>query len=57
MLEAYKDFDPSLVALISKAEPETFNASELLDLDVLPAWVLERLALLGDAAHPFFPGK
>jgi hypothetical protein len=57
LLEVYRDFDPSLVALLNKAEAESLKVWELLDMDVLPTWVEGRLALLGDAAHPFLPRK
>jgi 2-polyprenyl-6-methoxyphenol hydroxylase-like FAD-dependent oxidoreductase len=51
----YKSFDPALVALLAKAEGGSLKVWELLDMDVLPGWVNDRLALLGDAAHPFLP--
>jgi len=53
----YKNFDASLLALLNKAEAETLKVWELLDMDVLSTWVEGRLALLGDAAHPFLPRK
>jgi 2-polyprenyl-6-methoxyphenol hydroxylase-like FAD-dependent oxidoreductase len=55
MLEVYKDFDPAVLALLKKADAETLKVWKLLDMDILPTWVNERLALLGDAAHPFLP--
>jgi len=55
MLQVYKDFDPAVLALLKKADAETLKVWKLLDMDVLPTWVNERLALLGDAAHPFLP--
>lgn len=55
MLEVFKGFDPAVLALLKKADAETLKIWELLDMDVLPTWVNERLALLGDAAHPFTP--
>jgi 2-polyprenyl-6-methoxyphenol hydroxylase-like FAD-dependent oxidoreductase len=57
LLEMYKNFDPSLIALLDKAEAKSLKAWELLDMDVLSSWVNDRLALLGDAAHPFLPRK
>jgi 2-polyprenyl-6-methoxyphenol hydroxylase-like FAD-dependent oxidoreductase len=45
------------VALLDKAEAKSLKAWELLDMDVLSTWVNDRLALLGDAAHPFLPRK
>ncbi|KAL1870818.1 hypothetical protein VTK73DRAFT_2410 [Phialemonium thermophilum] len=55
LLEVYRDFHPALLALLSKANPQTLNVWELLDMDQLPTWTTGRLALLGDAAHPFLP--
>lgn len=55
LLDVYKDFNDSLLQLIGMADPETLNVWELLDMDVLPTWISNRLALLGDAAHPFLP--
>jgi 2-polyprenyl-6-methoxyphenol hydroxylase-like FAD-dependent oxidoreductase len=55
MCEIYKDFDPALLALLRGADPETLKVWKLLDMQVIPTWVNERLALLGDAAHPFLP--
>jgi 2-polyprenyl-6-methoxyphenol hydroxylase-like FAD-dependent oxidoreductase len=55
MMEVYKDFHPSLLALLNKADADSLKVWELLDMDVLPTWVEGRLALLGDAAHPFLP--
>lgn len=55
MLNAYKYFDPKAIALLSKAEPATLKVWKLLDMKILPTWIKGRLALLGDAAHPFLP--
>lgn len=55
MLAIYKNFDPAVKNLISKADPSTLRVWNLLDMTTLPTWVNERLALLGDAAHPFLP--
>ncbi|KAM5349873.1 hypothetical protein ACJ41O_006378 [Fusarium nematophilum] len=55
LLETYRSFDPSLLALLDKANEDSLKVWELLDMDVLPTWTAERLALLGDAAHPFLP--
>ncbi|KEZ43308.1 hypothetical protein SAPIO_CDS4752 [Scedosporium apiospermum] len=57
LLEVYKDFHPSIVALLNKADADSLKVWELLDMDALPTWVEDRLALLGDAAHPFLPRK
>ncbi|KAK8163251.1 hypothetical protein BC567DRAFT_200667 [Phyllosticta citribraziliensis] len=55
LLEIYKSFDPDMIALLDKAHEETLKVWELLDLLPLETWINERLALLGDAAHPFLP--
>lgn len=46
---------PELVALLDKADTETLKIWELLDMEKLPTWVNDKLAVLGDAAHPFLP--
>jgi 2-polyprenyl-6-methoxyphenol hydroxylase-like FAD-dependent oxidoreductase len=55
MLKVYKDFDPAVLALLEKADPESLKVWKLLDMPIIPTWINERLALLGDAAHPFLP--
>lgn len=55
MLQVYEGFDPALLALLKKADVDGLKVWKLLDMDVLPTWVNEKLALLGDAAHPFLP--
>ena len=55
LLEVYKDFHPDCLKLLDKAEPSSLKVWKLLDMAVLPSWIDDRLALLGDAAHPFLP--
>ncbi|KAL2867210.1 putative salicylate hydroxylase [Aspergillus lucknowensis] len=55
LLEVYKDFSPQVLKLLSKADPATLKVWPLLDSDDLPTWTEDRLAVLGDAAHPFLP--
>lgn len=55
MLKIFEGFDPAMIALISKADKETLKVWKLLDMEVIPTWVKDNLALLGDAAHPFTP--
>ena len=55
VLKVYRDFDPALKQLITKADPAELKVWQLLDMDKLPAWTKGRVALLGDAAHPFTP--
>ncbi|PKS08463.1 hypothetical protein jhhlp_004846, partial [Lomentospora prolificans] len=55
LLKVFKNFHPSVLALLDKAETDSLKVWELLDMDNLSTWVEDRLALLGDAAHPFLP--
>ncbi|CAN8099494.1 unnamed protein product [Discula destructiva] len=54
-LKVYQDFDPILLALVRKIDHDAIKVWKLLDMDKLPTWVAGKLALLGDAAHPFTP--
>lgn len=53
--KVYEGFPEECLALISMADPATVKSWKLLDMQVLPTFVHERLALMGDAAHPFLP--
>ncbi|RDW94889.1 FAD binding-containing protein [Coleophoma crateriformis] len=55
MTKVYEGFDPAMIALISKADKDSLKAWKLMDMETLPTWVRGKLALLGDAAHPFTP--
>jgi len=55
MLKVYDGFDPALLALLGKADRSSLKVWKLLDMETLSSWVNDRLALLGDAAHPFTP--
>lgn len=55
MLEQFKEFHPDAVALLSKAGD--IGYWPLFDMPSLKNWVNGRVALLGDAAHPFLPCK
>jgi len=55
VLKVYQDFDPALKRLISKVDEAELNVWQLLDMEKLPSWTKGKLALLGDAAHPFTP--
>jgi 2-polyprenyl-6-methoxyphenol hydroxylase-like FAD-dependent oxidoreductase len=55
LLEVYKDFDKPILDLLAKADPQTLKVWKLLDMEKLPTWINGKLALLGDAAHPFLP--
>lgn len=55
MLEIFSSFDPAILKLLGKATPESVKVWKLLDMETIPKWHTEHLALLGDAAHPFLP--
>jgi 2-polyprenyl-6-methoxyphenol hydroxylase-like FAD-dependent oxidoreductase len=55
LLEVFKDFHPSLVKLLSKADPAELKIYPLFDMKSLLTYTKGRLALIGDAAHPFTP--
>lgn len=55
LLEVYGSFHPAVLRLLSKADPQSIKIWKLLDMAVIPSWTNERLALLGDSAHPFLP--
>lgn len=55
MLEVYKDFHPGLVKLLDKVKNQDLKVYPLLDLETLPKFIHGRMALIGDAAHPFTP--
>lgn len=53
MLQIFKDFHPSVGAILEKAEdPKVWK---LLDMENMPSFINGRLAVMGDAAHPFLP--
>jgi 2-polyprenyl-6-methoxyphenol hydroxylase-like FAD-dependent oxidoreductase len=54
-LKVYDGFDSRLLALFRKADPNSLKVWKLLDMEPLETWIHTRLALLGDAAHPFLP--
>lgn len=55
MLEVYKDFHPSIVAMLDKVDPADLKVFPFFDLEQLPTFVSDRLVVIGDAAHPFTP--
>ncbi|GAM87653.1 hypothetical protein ANO11243_056800 [Dothideomycetidae sp. 11243] len=55
LMEIASPFAPAWQALVAKAPADTLKVWTLLDMDVLPTWTTGRMALLGDAAHPFLP--
>lgn len=55
MLKVFESFDDGVKAILRMADPSTLKVWNLLDMDKLPSFVEGRLALIGDAAHPFTP--
>lgn len=55
MLSTFSDFHPALIRMLSKADPSGLKIWPLLDMEALPRFHAGRLALIGDAAHPFLP--
>ncbi|KAM5351596.1 hypothetical protein ACJ41O_004319 [Fusarium nematophilum] len=55
LLKVFENFDPTLLKLFQKANPKELKVWQLLDMEKPKSWVNKRLALLGDAAHPFTP--
>ena len=55
LLEVYRDFHPGLVKLLGKVDPKELKIYPLFDMPTLPTFISDRLALVGDAAHPFTP--
>lgn len=55
LLRIYEDFAPDVHEILSEADVESLKAWPLLDMDQLPTWINGKLALIGDAAHPFLP--
>ena len=55
LLDVYYDFEPRVVRLLEIGDPDTIKVYPLYDMETLPTYVNDRLALIGDAAHPFTP--
>ena len=55
LLSVYNSFDPTVLALLEMVDISELKVWTLLDMDKIPRWHTGKLALLGDAAHPFLP--
>ncbi|KAK5954676.1 hypothetical protein OHC33_004400 [Knufia fluminis] len=55
LLEVFKSFSGDWTKILSYADNDSLKVWKLLDMEVLDTWTDYRLALLGDAAHPFLP--
>lgn len=54
LLKVFERFAPEQRKLLSLA-PDKIKAWQLYDMDTLKTWSKGRLAVIGDAAHPFLP--
>lgn len=56
ILKVYDDFHPAVKSLLAKSSEPSISKGvwQLLDMEQIP-WTKGRMALLGDAAHPFTP--
>jgi 2-polyprenyl-6-methoxyphenol hydroxylase-like FAD-dependent oxidoreductase len=55
LLERHRDWAPEIAAAIEATPPESVLRHALLDRKPARRWCGERVALLGDAAHPMLP--
>ncbi|UNI15370.1 hypothetical protein JDV02_001907 [Purpureocillium takamizusanense] len=55
LLTVYEGFHPGLLKMLDKVSPSALKIWPLLDMETLPRYNVGRLALIGDAAHPFLP--
>ena len=55
MLQMYRNFEPATRAILEKAEESKLKVWKLLDMEKMPKFIHAKLAVVGDAAHPFLP--
>lgn len=55
LISIYGTFVPVVRSIIAHAKEDQLRMYPLVDMEVMPGWTNKRLALLGDAAHPFLP--
>ncbi|VUC30777.1 unnamed protein product [Clonostachys rosea] len=55
LLEVFGAFGPQVKEMLELADSTTLKVWSLLDMDRIPHWYKGRVALMGDAAHPFMP--
>ena len=55
LLQICEGHDAKFINLFQKAEPASLKVWPLYDMDTLPTFAKDRLAIIGDAAHPFTP--
>jgi hypothetical protein len=52
LLEIFKDFEPTVLAMLEKADKHTLRVYPLFDMDPLSTFVTDKLALVGDVSGP-----
>ncbi|RAL03685.1 FAD-dependent oxidoreductase [Aspergillus ibericus CBS 121593] len=57
MLHIAQEFDPVFKAILEKSPEDIPKVWTLLDLPPLATWIKGKMAVLGDAAHPFLPHR
>ncbi|HEU4735818.1 MAG TPA: FAD-dependent monooxygenase [Solirubrobacterales bacterium] len=55
LLERHRDWVPEIPIVIEATKPEEVMQHELFDRKPVKRWAGDRIALLGDAAHPMLP--
>lgn len=55
LLALFKRFGPGVAAILQKVNESKLKVWTLFDMRKMPSFVHERLAVMGDAAHPFLP--
>ena len=55
LLDRYRGWHEPITAVLEATDVDYILQTDLTDRDPLPHWVVGRVALLGDAAHPMTP--
>lgn len=55
MIKIFQAFGDSVRAILDKVDEQDLKLWKLLDMKKMPSFASDRLAILGDAAHPFLP--
>ncbi len=57
LLKAFERFGPGVQQILELAPEEKLMCWDLQDMEELPKWTQQYVALVGDAAHPLLPCK